>query len=352
MTSIRYVRPYLPLIPGHAASASIASTTSSTRPSRHRSRPYLAPGVAHRKTHSTSWQAQSAEPCTCKCVVHCVCRPHVSRHSSARWVAQQAEHSGAQPVRRAYPTQLVAAQAAPSEWDMSVSLIKAPASDRVPFWGKIFGHPRAASEASAKKEFSPTFTERKTRTSGLEDVQAPMDEACTLPSNCLRCDVRTAKPNPLSLAWKSRSFELHQGVPALPRLELSRACSSPEMTPATSNQVTLAGDTCTRQSANSSRELAGDTHTSWTEATSNTSKQGRTRSSKRKRSQNDTLLVDQSMQGGSPQVDGDGADFETDSSSDDSFPGCTCGIEDDVYLGVDIPMTNLGLTSTDLMLLF
>lgn len=58
------------------------------------------------------------------------------------------------------------------------------------------------------------------------------------------------------------------------------------------------------------------------------------------------------MQGGSPQVDGDGADFETDSSSDDSFPGCTCGIEDDVYLGVDIPMTNLGLTSTDLMLLF
>ena len=418
MTSIRYVRPYLPLTPGHTASASFASTTPSTRLTCRRSGPNsVVPRYTHRKMHSTSSQAPSGLSCSCECAVHCACRTCFGGLGSAKRVTQQTELSAAQSIANTYPTQLLAVQAAPSATGLSQSPITASASDRVPFLGKVVHRLHTACEASPGKELSPTFAGRKALASRDKVVQAPFNGVGALQSDSLCWDVRTTRLASLSLARKSQSFDLGQGVAAPHRPQLRRTCSNPEMTQTTSSWVMLAGHTHnkrstdsslgladhthgkqradsslalaghtrdrqstdsslvfashthSKQSTDSSRglagrtctrqgtrtlELAGHTRSSSTDPTSATSKQGLTRSSsKRKRSQNDTLAVDKFVQQrGPPQMDKDGADWETDSSPDDSFPRCTCRIEDEVYLGVDIPLTNLGLTSTELMLLF
>ena len=397
--------------------------------------------------------------------MHCACRTCFGGLGSAKWVTQQTELSAAQSVANTYPTQLLAVQAALSAPGLSQSPITASASDRVPFLGKVVHRLHTAREASPGKELSPTFAGRKALASRDKVVQAPFNGVGALQSDCLCWDVRTTRLASLSLARKSQSFDLGQGVAAPHRPQLRRTCSNPETTQTTSSWVMLAGHTHNKRSTDSSLgladrthskqstdsslvftsrthskqsavsslglashthskqradnsralaghthnrqstdsslvfashthskqstdsslglagcthskqstesslglagrtctrqgtrtlELAGHTRSSLTDPTAATSKQGLTRSSsKRKRSQNDTLAVDQFVQQrGPPQMDKDGAGWETDSSRDDSFPRCTCRIEDEVYLGVDIPLTNLGLTSTELMLLF
>lgn len=398
--------------------------------------------------HSTSSRSPSGLSCGCECAVHCACRTRFGGHGSAERVTQQTELGAAQSIANTYPTQL-AVQAAPSGLDLSQSPITASVSDCVPFLGKVVHRLHTAHEASPGKELSPTFAGRKALASRDKVVRAPFNGVGALQSDCLCWDVRTTRLASPSLARKSQSFDLGQGVAAPCRPQLRRTCSSPEMAQTTSSWAMMAGHTHnkrsadsslgladrthSKQSADSSRGLAGHTHRkqsadsslalaghthdrqstdsslvfashthskqstdsslglaghthnrqstgsslglagrtctrqgtrtlelaghtrgSSTDPTSTTSKQGLTRSSsKRKRSQNDPLAVDQFVQQrGPPQTDRDGAGWEMDSSPDDSFPRCTCRIEDEVYLGVDIPLTNLGLTSTDLMLLF
>ena len=83
--------------------------------------------------------------------------------------------------------------------------------------------------------------------------------------------------------------------------------------------------------------------------TADASKQVQVGSAKRKRSENEAQSVKQSSPTGECLLGGG----DGDSGSDDDDGGCPprC-VEDEVCLGMDIPMTNLGLTSTDMLLLF
>ena len=364
LTSIRHVRPYLPLAPSHAASASIDCTTASAR---RRQQP--CPGVdsdsgwprdAHRKARGASSQAQSSSAVTrgCERVGPRACEPHCCGPCRARWDAQQAGVSAARFIADTYPARPPARppawpparppalEAGPSARDVPRAPVKVLTPDSVPFLWKAFHRPHPAAEGCPGEGPPSVLADRKTLSSRLEPGrQLPVPEG----AGCLKSDrshraVRTS----LSLAWQSPPVDLHpvdghQGCPT-PGPVLSRACSSPEVTPTTSDWAELAGHAHSGPSADRSSAQDGSM-----DPTADASKQVHGGSAKRKRSENEALSVKQSSPTGECLLGGGDGDSGSD---DDDGGGPPCCVEDEVCLGMDIPMTNLGLTSTDMLLLF
>lgn len=346
MTSLRQVQPYLPLSPKHEAGGRRKSTESCVQhhcgccpQSRTDGAAYGCTCRRKQDSHlqAASSAAQSRSPHAAHSVLPLRQRKLEKKCSAVLKSKDQIPVTSAMPV---IVEQTDCTRAMRKEKRPSVEDCDNPE------------HMCSKREISLAQNMadSPDLTSR------VADQSSPMGDGFTVKSSDLDCDIAT-KAARLS-GVKSHSFDLHDEG-SKTRSSLRKAESSPEMAQPAVDALSPAVCAHCRYAKcrsstlrTSSLDLTDDASTeqdsSLLTASVYTSKQGWLQKHKTAGSRQTVSFVEPSGQSMCC-ID---SCCECVTAEEEGACGCVCSGDSSNYVGMDIPMTNLGLTSAELMLLF